>query len=222
MASPNTGSSEFWDGVYENKGEHVSWFQAKPQLSLDLITRSGIQKTDPILDVGSGTSTLVDWLLREGYRDITILDISAAALRLTRDRLEKSKYQADLQFEAADITTFDFKARSFSLWHDRAVFHFLSEPLDRALYVANLRKALQPGGFLVIGTFAIDGVQQCSGMDITHYDSQKMQAELGASFQLIEEHTEIHLTPWHSEQPFWYGLFRFLPTSDSSELPIQN
>src|SRR3989338_606954 len=193
--------SEYWD--------NVSWFQHKPQLSLDLISSVDTQKSDAIIDVGGGTSSLVDWLLVEGYQDITVLDISKTAIERTKQRLEHKQQTTCVQFEVANITEYDSKNKYFHVWHDRAVFHFLTDPTDRTKYVSVLKNCMYPGGVLVMGTFALGGPQLCSGMNIVQYDAQKMQNELGVDFDFIKECFETHITPWGSEQSFWYGVFRF-------------
>ena len=201
-------TQEFWDHVYDNRRDTVSWFQNKPQISLELISVAEIEKSDAIIDVGGGASTLVDWLIQGGYTDITVLDLSAQALKYTQTRVSEED-KKKISFLVADITKFGPRGKTYQLWHDRAVFHFLSDPADRIAYVHNLVRSLSPGGYLLIGTFAIGGVEQCSGMDIVQYNLEKMQSELGPRFSVVEERPEIHITPAGTQQPFWYGLFKF-------------
>src|SRR3989338_2380056 len=201
-------TQEFWDHVYHNRRDTVSWFQIKPQISLELISVAEIEKSDAIIDVGGGASTLVDRLIQGGYTDITVLDLSAQALKYTQTRVSEED-KKKISFLVADITKFDPRGKTYQLWHDRAVFHFLSDPADRIAYVHNLVRSLSPGGYLLIGTFAIGGVEQCSGMDIVQYNLEKMQSELGPRFSVVEERSEIHITPVGTQQPFWYGLFKF-------------
>jgi len=193
---------DHWNQVYRERGpQKLSWFQRRPELSLAIIASSGIEKDAGVIDVGGGTSALVDSLLDGGYQQIAVLDISGAALDQSRSRLG---VRADaVEWYEADVTTFEPPHR-FGLWHDRAVFHFLTEAEDRRAYVATLRRTLQPGGTVVISTFAIDGPPKCSGLEVVRYDADSMCAELGAEFQLQEVQREIHLTPWQTEQRFIY------------------
>ncbi|TAJ22574.1 MAG: methyltransferase domain-containing protein [Nitrospirae bacterium] len=196
---------EHWDQVYRTKGpQEVSWYQHRPDLSLALIAASGIGKDGGIVDVGGGASVLVDCLLEAGYGRLAVLDLSAAALAHARARL--GAHAAGIEWFEADVTTFDPPHR-FGLWHDRAVFHFLTEAEDRRKYVATLRRTLQPGGTVIIATFAQDGPPKCSGLDVVRYDEPSIIAELGAEFSLLEVRRETHMTPWESEQRFIY--FRF-------------
>lgn len=193
---------DHWNQVYREKcPQKLSWFQHRPELSLAIIASSGIEKDAGVIDVGGGTSALVDSLLDDGYRRIAVLDISGAALDQSRSRLG---VRADtVEWYEADVTTFEPPHR-FGLWHDRAVLHFLTEAEDRRAYVATLRRTLQPGGTVIISTFAIDGPPKCSGLEVVRYDADSMCAELGAEFQLQEVRREIHLTPWQTEQRFIY------------------
>ena len=193
---------QHWNQVYETKGqEDVSWYQRRPDLSLALIAASGVGKADGIIDVGGGTSSLVDCLLDAGYTRLAVLDLSGVALSCSRTRL--GTRAAAVEWFEADVTSFEPPHR-FGLWHDRAVFHFLTAADDRRGYVATLRRTLQPGGTVVISTFALDGPPKCSGLDVRRYDEQSILAELGAEFQLQEVRRETHVTPWQSEQRFIY------------------
>ena len=196
---------EHWENVYQSKGpQDVSWFQRRPEISLALISAAGTAKSDGVIDVGGGASPLVDCLLDEGYSRLAVLDISAAALNHARTRL--GPRAETVEWFVNDVTTFN-PPHSFGLWHDRAVFHFLTTAEDRRAYLATLRKTLQPGGSIVLSTFASDGPLKCSGLDVMRYDQASMLAELGADFQLQEVRRETHVTPWESEQRFIY--FRF-------------
>lgn len=196
---------EYWDQIYRTKSAHeVSWHQRRPDVSLALIAASGVSKDAGIIDVGGGASTLVDFLLDDGYTRLAVLDVSAAALCQSRARLG-ARAEAVEWFEA-DVTSFHPPYR-FGLWHDRALFHFLTLANDRCAYVATLRRTVQPGGAVIISTFAPDGPPQCSGLEVVRYDEQSILAELGAEFQLREVRRETHITPWQSEQRFIY--FRF-------------
>lgn len=196
---------DHWNRVYETKTvDSVSWFQTRPGLSLKLIAASGICKDAAIIDVGGGASVLVDHLLEFGYTNLSVLDLAGAALKASRSRLGAKA--AAVEWIKADIATFE-PPRRYALWHDRALFHFLTDTSDRAGYVATLRKALQPGGTVIIATFAPDGPPKCSGLDVVRYDVDSIAAELGEGFQLLETLRETHVTPGKAEQKFNY--FRF-------------
>lgn len=165
-----------------------------------------------VIDVGGGASVLVDFLLDAGFSKLAVLDISAAALEHARRRLGK---RADsVEWLEADVTTFQ-PARQFGLWHDRAVFHFLTDEVDRQKYVQALKRTLTLGGQVVIATFALDGPPKCSGLEVARYDAASICAELGAEFRLVEQASETHTTPWETEQKF--GYFRF--ARKNAELP---
>jgi SAM-dependent methyltransferase len=195
-----------WEKVYRDKpADQVSWFQAEPQVSLALIEAAGLNKHDRIIDIGGGASVLVDFLLQRGFRRPAVLDISAAALAHARARLGA---QADqVAWLEADVTEFA-PAREFSLWHDRAVFHFLTQPTDRVKYRQVLESALLPQGQVIIATFAKGGPEKCSGLDIVQYDAGSLCAELGQGFELLEAREEIHRTPRASDQHFVYFRLR--------------
>ncbi len=191
-----------WDKVYEGKSPlDVSWFQAEPVRSLGLIQNSGIGKDGFVIDVGGGASVLVDALLAAGYARVAVLDISAGALEAARGRL--GERAGEVEWLEADITAFN-PPHSYALWHDRAVFHFLTEKADRENYVQALKKAVPPGGHIVIAAFAVGGPQQCSGLDIVQYDAAKLRRELGEGFELAEEMQELHVTPAGGQQQFSY------------------
>lgn len=200
----------YWNQIYQTKGsQDVSWYQRRPDLSLALIAASGVGKDACIIDVGGGASTLVDFLLDDGYTRLAVLDLSGVALSISRTRLGA---RADrVEWFEADVTSFQPPHR-FGLWHDRAVFHFLTAAEDRRSYVATLRRTLHPGGTVVLSTFALDGPPQCSGLDVMQYDEPSILAELGAEFQLQEVRRETHVTPWQSEQQFIYFRFQWQTT----------
>lgn len=194
-----------WEKVYAEKTpQEVSWFQTEPTLSLRLIQHCGLNKEEAIIDVGGGASVLVDRLLDEGYRQLAVLDISANSLAIAKERL--AARAAQVEWSVEDATRF-IPPHSYALWHDRAVFHFLTEAADRKQYVEVLKRSLKSGGFVVLAAFAIGGPVQCSGLDIVQYDADKLRAELGDTFALIEEAKETHFTPTNTEQRFAY--FRF-------------
>lgn len=191
-----------WENVYASKSpSQVSWYQAEPTLSLRLIKNTGIDHTEPVIDVGGGASLLVDHLLAEGYRQLAVLDIAESSLAFIKQRLgEKAEL---IEWFEADVT--EFKApHSFTVWHDRAVFHFLTQAVDREKYIAVLNRSLRARGQLILAAFAIGGPQKCSGLDIVQYDAEKLLAELGSEFELVEQVEETHLTPANKEQLFCY------------------
>jgi len=200
---------QHWETVYSNKSPlEVSWYQREPQLSLELIAETGVARQSPVIDVGGGASVLVDRLLDAGYADLTVLDISGQALHHAQQRLGA---RADrVTWLEADITAFD-PPRAYAVWHDRAVFHFLTDADDRRRYVGCLRRALPPGGHLILAAFAIGGPRQCSNLDIVQYDAGKLGAELGTGFRLIRQRDELHDTPSGKQQQFSYFCYRREP-----------
>ena len=201
---------EYWNQVYQTKGsQDISWHQRRPDLSLALIAASAVGKDAGIIDVGGGASTLVDFLLDDGHTRLAVLDLSGVALSHSRTRLGA---RADgVEWFEADVTSFQSPHR-FDLWHDRAVFHFLTTAEDHQRYMATLRRTLHPGGTVVLSTFALDGPPKCSGLDVMRYDESSILAELGAEFQLQEVRRETHVTPWQSEQHFIYFRFQWQNT----------
>ena len=194
-----------WQNVYQSKSPlEVSWYQEEPKLSLELIHRTQIARDEAIIDVGGGASVLVDYLQKAGFTNLAVLDISETALDSAKKRLGNSA--KSIEWLEVDITQFH-PPHQFSLWHDRAVFHFLTEASDRQNYVHALRQGLRQGGHLIIAAFAIDGATKCSGLEIVQYDSNKLSIELGADFELIESVNEIHITPANQEQKFVYFYF---------------
>lgn len=196
-----------WEEVYQNRSvQAVSWYQDKPELSLGLIQQTGIAKDDAIIDVGGGASTLIDYLLDAGYENLSVLDIAARALEHARQRLGDRADQVN--WITADITAYA-AAQTYALWHDRAVFHFLTDARDRARYIDTLEKSLQPGGHVIIAAFALNGPTQCSGLDIVQYDAEKLSNTLGPAFVLLGSESECHLTPDGREQNFGYYRYRY-------------
>ncbi len=199
-----------WDRVYrERAAEQVSWYQSVPQPSLEMIAASGVSKERPVIDVGGGASNLVDHLLAAGWDNVTVLDLSAIALEHARQRLGATAGRA--AWIKADITTFEPPQR-YALWHDRAVLHFLTDADDRARYRAVLRAALEPGGHIIIGSFAPDGPDRCSGLPVVRYDAEALAALLGEEFRLEDERHVVHQTPWQVAQNFLFCRFRLLPS----------
>ncbi len=201
----NSEAQSHWNRVYTTKAaDAVSWYQAQPRTSLDLIAATKLPLDAPIIDVGAGASVLVDCLLGQGNTALTVLDVSAAALARARARLGADA--AKVRWIEADVREFEPSQR-YDLWHDRAVFHFLTDPADRAAYMAALRRSLNPRGHVVMATFALDGPARCSGLDVAHYDAASLHAEFGADFDMLESRREIHLTPVGAEQRFtWVHL----------------
>ena len=198
-----------WDGVYGRRAlDDVSWYQAEPTNSLRLIRASGVGQDASIIDVGGGASFLVDRLLREGYHDLTVLDISSEVLRALRDRLGRSAEHVTLV--QADVTEFQ-PTRRYALWHDRAVFHFLVDQQDQARYVAILKQALQTEGHAIIATFGPEGPERCSGLPVQRYAAQSLAQTLGADFTPIESFLDIHHTPSGASQQFLFARFRYEP-----------
>jgi 2-polyprenyl-3-methyl-5-hydroxy-6-metoxy-1,4-benzoquinol methylase len=195
-----------WEEVYASRGEtDVSWFQDNPKPSLELIEQVQGGHDGRIIDIGGGASRLADGLLERGFRDLTVLDISTAALDLAALRL--GRRASEVQWITADMTEWH-PSRRFDVWHDRAVFHFLVDPADRAAYVTRLRSALVPGGHAIIATFATDGPDTCSGLPVRRYDAALLATELGAEFLLVESRPHDHLTPWNSSQRFQFSVFQ--------------
>jgi SAM-dependent methyltransferase len=195
-----------WDHVYATKAENeVSWFQKWPTNSLEFIHASGVGKDAAIIDVGGGESRLVDALLDEGYNDISVLDLSEQAIAATKVRL--GQRASRVTWIAADVTAWE-PDRAYDLWHDRAAFHFLTEPSDRQAYVDRLLKALRPGGHAIIGTFALDGPERCSGLPIVRYDAASLGETLGPSFELVATRDHEHHTPMDRIQRFQFSWFR--------------
>lgn len=202
-----------WQKVYGGKEpSDLSWFQAEPSLSLELISNCGLSLSDPIIDVGGGASVLIDRLIHRGYSRLTVLDISAAALKNSKRRLGVDSDR--VEWIESDITAYEPREQ-FALWHDRAVFHFLTDPNDRKNYVAALKQALRSGGHLILASFATGGPEKCSGLPIVQYDSRKLMAELGPGFRLVEERAESHVTPAQRIQAFAY--FRLIRVGDENE-----
>ncbi len=200
-----------WQSVYTSKADDsVSWFEAEPAVSLALIDLVGTPPDAAVIDVGGGASRLVDRLLERGFGDVTVLDLSAAALDVARARLGAGA--ARVQWIVGDVTTWE-PARRYALWHDRAALHFLTDPADRAAYFARLRRALLPDGHAIIATFAPDGPARCSGLPVQRYDADSLGAALGPEFELLDSRRHTHVTPAGVEQRFHFGAFRRRPVS---------
>jgi 2-polyprenyl-3-methyl-5-hydroxy-6-metoxy-1,4-benzoquinol methylase len=196
-----------WEHIYETKAStQVSWYQEHAQFSLQYIRNTTIQKTDHIIDVGGGASTLVDDLIADGFEKITILDISATALKLTRERL--GSRAANVNWIEADITQAELPYQAYNVWHDRAVFHFLTQPDERQHYIATVRHAVRPGGHVIVATFASDGPDHCSGLEVVRYNPESLHSEFGEGFELTNSTRETHHTPFGTDQKFIYCYCR--------------
>lgn len=196
-----------WENIYQTKAStQVSWYQEHANLSLALIQQTGVDLKGEIIDVGGGASKLVDDLLDNGFKHITVLDIAATALHSTQERL--GARAAEITWIEADITRVELPLHFFEVWHDRAVFHFLTQPDDRQRYVNAVRHAVKPGGHVIVATFAPDGPPKCSGLEIRRYSAESLHDEFGNDFQLVSSTRETHLTPSGTEQKFIYGYCR--------------
>jgi len=209
-----TDQKAHWEHVYRTKRPtEVSWYQREPLLSLELIRRAVPARPARIIDVGGGASTLADGLLHAGYSNITVLDLSATALAESRGRLGDSA--ARVQWLEDDVLNATLPEAAYDLWHDRAVFHFLTNAADRAAYVAQVRRAVRPGGHVLVATFAEDGPLKCSGLPVARYSPETLHHEFDGGFELVESVREHHVTPGGSTQSFLYCLCRFVPHRSS-------
>lgn len=198
---------EHWENVYTaRQPDEVSWYQPRPERSLQLIRDTDASPDAAIIDVGGGASTLIDHLLDLGFGNVTVLDLSAEALGVARQRL--GERAAGVQWLEADITDAALPAQAYDVWHDRAVLHFLTQATDRQAYVRQLEHALKPGGHVIIATFAEDGPTRCSGLPVRRYGPDDLQAELGSRFTLIDSQREGHATPSGTIQQFMYCRLR--------------
>jgi SAM-dependent methyltransferase len=197
---------EHWDKVYAEQAENeVSWFQPTPAMSLKLFDALGLDSSASVIDVGAGTSRLVDELLDRGYRDISVLDVSQVALDSARERL--GVRAAKVQWIVGDITSVDLPPARFDAWHDRAAFHFLTSANDRRQYVQQATSSIKPGGHLILSTFSDDGPDSCSGLPVARYGPRQLSEQVGPAFALGRHETGIHVTPWGARQRFLYCDF---------------
>jgi len=199
-------TDQHWEQVYRSRSTtEVSWYRAHLEHSLESIRRIAPNPNAAILDVGAGASTLVDDLLSAGYTRLTVLDIAASALESTRARL--GKRAAEVNWLVGNVLDIELPAHHFDVWHDRAVFHFLTSASDREAYVAQMTAALRPGGHVLIATFGPEGPLRCSGLEVVRYDAQSLSKELGKAFRLIDWTLEHHETPAGATQQFLHALF---------------
>jgi len=195
-----------WETVYRTKApEAVSWYAPHLDTSLALIERTATRDS-AIIDVGGGEATLVDDLLARDYRDLSVLDISAEAIRVARQRV--GPHADKVHWLVADITQVSLPERRYDVWHDRAVFHFLLAPEQRAAYVRQVARAMRPGGSVIVATFGPEGPTKCSGLDIVRYDADGLHGEFGPAFRLVESAVELHQTPLGTTQQFVYCFCR--------------
>jgi SAM-dependent methyltransferase len=196
-----------WENVYQTKAvDEVSWYRPHLETSLRLIEDAAPERDRAIIDVGGGEATLVDDLVSRGYTDVTVLDISRAAIEVAKDRLGFAA--APVHWITGDITSVELEAARYDLWHDRAVFHFLTSADDRAAYVRQVAFAVRPGGHVIVATFGLEGPEKCSGLDVVRYDAENLHGEFGPKFRLLDSITELHETPWGTPQQFMYCFCR--------------
>lgn len=194
---------EHWERVYATKSaDKVSWFQEHAKRSLEIIRSIHPDPKARIIDVGGGASTLVDDLIADGFECISVLDLSAIALKVARRRLGTKG--AAVEWIFGDIRHVKLPTQAYDIWHDRAVFHFLTDPADRLAYVQQVMRAVKPGGHVIVATFAPDGPDQCSGLPVARYSHEQLHGEFGPAFELIDKANEEHKTPWGSMQHFVY------------------
>lgn len=206
MSSDTNHKQQHWEQVYQQKQpEQVSWYQPESGLSLQLIQQHSSPDAS-LIDVGSGATGLIGDLIQLGYHQLTVLDISAAALKVNQQRLRDKA--ALVQWWVADITQAQLPAQAYDLWHDRAVFHFLTEKPDREAYVNNLKHSLKTGGYLLISCFSEQGPEKCSGLPVVRYNAQSLAAEFGDNFVLKQQQNELHHTPFGTSQAFLYLLLQ--------------
>lgn len=202
-----TKNRTHWEKVYRSKApDEVSWYRPHLDLSLKIIEDAAPDRASAVIDVGGGEATLVDDLLARGYRDVTVLDISQVALDVARERLGAAG--ASVRWIAGDITKVPLETARYDVWHDRAVFHFLTRPEDRVAYVRQVARAVKPRGLVIVATFGPEGPEKCSGLDVVRYDAAGLHGEFGPKFRLLDSVTERHETPWGAPQQFVYCFCR--------------
>lgn len=200
-------SREHWEKVYTSKDpKQVSWFRPHLDRSIAFLDAARVGHAASIIDVGGGASTFVDDLLDRGYENVTVLDLSQTALDAARVRLRERASR--VHWICADVTTAPLESAAYDFWHDRAVFHFLRDSSARERYVATVRRAVKPGGHVVVATFGPHGPEKCSGLEVMRYSAEQLHAEFGSEFARLADATEQHVTPWGSEQEFIYCYCR--------------
>ncbi len=201
----------YWEGVYSRNAEtSLSWFQNSPDNSLALITKHSALVNKHVLDVGAGTSRLIDKLLHAGVSSVSILDLSEVALKTAYSRIPPDNVDK-VSLLHGNVLNYDLQPASIDIWHDRAVFHFLTEHQQRQSYLELLARVLAPNGLFVISTFAHDGPERCSGLPVCRYSIEELKTIFGEEFSLLESIEERHLTPTGRAQSFIYGCFKYTP-----------
>jgi len=196
-----------WEKIYREKApDAVSWYRPHLETSLALIERAAPERGVSIIDVGGGESTLVDDLLAHGYQNITVLDVSQTAIAVTKKRLGSAA--EEVQWVTADIVNGELAPNAYDVWHDRAVFHFLTAMAQRVAYVRQVARAVKPGGHVLVSTFGPEGPTKCSGLEVVRYDAESLHAEFGVRFRLLDSIKEMHNTPFGTTQQFLYCLCR--------------
>ena len=196
-----------WDKIYKtNSPESVSWYRAHLETSLALIERAGVARSASIIDIGGGESTFVDDLLLRGYKNLTVLDISQTAIDVTKKRLGPAAEK--VLWLVGDILEISLEPRAYDLWHDRAVFHFLTDPEQRIAYVRRVTRAVKPGGHVIVSTFGPEGPAKCSGLEVMRYGAESLHGEFGGRFRLVESSKELHQTPRGATQQFLHCYCR--------------
>lgn len=196
-----------WDKIYSTTApDAVSWYRAHLETSLALVERAAPDRSSAIIDIGAGESTFVDDLLRRGYQDLTVLDVSQTAIDATKKRLGATAEQ--VHWLVGDILEMPLRPSAYDLWHDRAVFHFLTDPKQRDAYVRQVARAVKPGGHVIVSTFGPEGPAKCSGLEVMRYDADSLHGEFGARFRLVESSKELHQTPRGATQQFLYCYCR--------------
>jgi trans-aconitate methyltransferase len=199
-------NSDHWNAVYSKKTEaELSWHQDDPSVTLDLMKWAGLATTSSVIDIGAGTSRLMDRLLDLGLNDLSALDLSDNALSASRARL--GPRGRSVKWIVGNITSWE-PTRTYDIWHDRAVFHFLVNPADQIAYIQRLSRSVGPGGHAIMATFALDGPEKCSGFPVARYSPASLAETLGQSFSLVTHRFYLHRTPWDNPQSFQYSLFR--------------
>jgi SAM-dependent methyltransferase len=199
---------EHWDAIYTTRREQdLSWFETAPVVSMRLIQAAGLSTETCVIDIGGGDSRLVDQLLAKGVTCLAVLDVSGVVLRRAQARLGAAAEATALTWIESDVVG-EWSLKPVDIWHDRAVFHFLTAPEDRARYLEHLRGTLKPGGTAIIATFALDGPKKCSGLPVVHYSASTLAAELGSDFTLVETIPYLHRTPSGVPQSFQYSRFQ--------------
>lgn len=196
-----------WEKIYREKApDAVSWYRPHLETSLALIEKAAPERGVSIIDVGGGESTLVDDLLAHGYQNITVLDVSRIAIDVTKKRLGSAS--EGVQWIAADIVNGELATNAYDVWHDRAVFHFLTTMDQRVAYIRQVAHAVKPGGHVLVSTFGPEGPTKCSGLEVVRYDAESLHAEFGVRFRMLDSIKELHHTPFGTTQQFLYCLCR--------------